>query len=67
MNPIECIWTTLKHYIRKYIKPKNRAELIDGINEYWATVNVQRCNTYIDHLYKVMPDVVRRGGDGTGM
>ena len=49
------------------MKPQKRDDLIAGINEYWQTVTVQRCNTYIDHLYKVMPDVVRRGGEGTGM
>ena len=49
------------------MKPKKRDDLIAGINEYWQTVTVQRCNTYIDHLYKVMPDVVRCGGEGMGI
>ena len=38
MNPIECMWAKMKHFIRKTKKPKNRQELIDGIKEYWSTV-----------------------------
>ena len=52
MNPIECILANFKQHIIKYVKPRKRAELIDGINKYWSTMSVQMCNTYIDHLYK---------------
>ena len=34
MIPIECIWANLKHHIRMYVEPHNRAELIDGINKF---------------------------------
>ena len=30
-------------------------------------VTVQRCNAYIDHLYKVVLEVVKRGGEGAGV
>ena len=41
MNPVECIWAKIRHYIRKYVKPQKRDDLIAGINEYWQTVTVQ--------------------------
>jgi transposase len=31
LNPIECVWHEMKHYLRKYAKPKTKAELEQGI------------------------------------
>ena len=66
MNPIENLWAELKHYIRKTKKPKNKQELIEGILEYWKTVNIEKCNKYINHLYKVIPEVIRQQGQASG-
>lgn len=66
MNPIENLWAGLKHYIRKVKKPTKKDELIAGIKEFWATVTPDMCNRYINHLYKVIPEVIRARGGPSG-
>ena len=66
LNPIENLWHELKEYLRREIKPKNKAELIEGIEEFWSTVDVNKCNRYINHLNKVIPCVIELNGDATG-
>ena len=39
VNPIENIWHELKEYIRREIKPTTKEGLIDGINNFWSTVD----------------------------
>jgi len=65
MNPIENMWAALKEHIRKVKKPRNKAELIEGIQEFWSTVTPEMCNRYINHLFRVIPEVVRRNGGAT--
>ena len=55
LNPIENVWHELKEYIRRQTKPRNKAELIAGIREFWKTVDIPKCRRYIGHLKKVMP------------
>ena len=31
MNPIEMLWHELKNHLRSRVKPKNKEELVDGI------------------------------------
>ena len=38
LNPIENLWHELKEYIRREVKPKTKDELIDGIIEFWSTM-----------------------------
>ena len=66
LNPIENIWHEMKEYIRREIKPKNKQELVDGIVTFWRTVDVQKCNKYINHLKKVIPKVIELNGSATG-
>ena len=66
MNPIENLWANLKHYIRKHKKPRNQEQLKQGILEYWSTVTPDMCNRYIDHLYKVVPAVIKASGHASG-
>ena len=66
LNTIENIWHKLKDYIRREVKPKVKQELIDGILSFWLTVDVPKCNKYIDHLHKVIPKVIERNGCATG-
>ena len=66
LNPIENLWHELKEYLRREIKPKNKAELIEGIEVFWSTVDVNKCNKYINHLKKVIPTVIELNGDATG-
>lgn len=66
MNLIENLWHELKEYMRREIKPTTKQELVDGINRFWETVNVQKCCRYINHLKKVLPKVIEVHGRATG-
>ena len=48
------------------MKPRTKAELIDGIKAFWATVTVEKCIKYIRHLRKVIPRAIELYGDATG-
>ena len=65
-NPIENIWHELKEYIRREVKPRTKEQLVQGIQEFWATVDVQKCQKYVRHLRKVIPRVIELNGDATG-
>ena len=65
-NPIKNLWHELKEYIRREVKPKTKAELVDGIKEFWKTVTVEKCTRYIRHLRKVIPRAIELNGDATG-
>ena len=66
MNPIENLWHEMKEYMRREVKPTNKAELVEGITQFWATVDIYKCCRYIRHLRKVLPKVIEKGGDATG-
>ena len=66
INPIENLWHELKEHIRREIKPTTKNELIDGINHFWATVDIHKCRRYINHLKKVLPRVIELNGEATG-
>jgi transposase len=38
-NPIENLWHELKKHLRREVKPFKKKELIDGINQFWHTVD----------------------------
>lgn len=48
LNVIENLWAYLKHHIRKYVKPKNKEELVNGIGDFWSklTVETALCSAY---------------------
>ena len=56
----------LQEYICRVIKPTNKDELVQGIQQFWATVDVQKCRRYIGHLRRVLPRIVELNGDATG-
>ena len=66
LNPIENLWHELKEHIRGETKPRTKDELVEGIKEFWATVDVAKCNCYIRHLRKVIPAVIQVNGEPTG-
>ena len=66
MNPIEMLWHFLKSFLRRIVKPKNKEELVEGIQQFWQTVTPEKCQRYIGHLQKVMPEVIRRQGKASG-
>jgi transposase len=66
LNPIECVWHEMKHYLRKYTKPKTKAELEQGIYDFWTTMTAAKCSKYIVHLRKVIPEIIKRNGRASG-
>lgn len=38
-DPIENFWHELKEYLRREVKPHNKQELTDSIEQFWTTVN----------------------------
>ena len=65
-NPIENLCHEMKEYLRREIKPRTKQQLIDGIQEFWETVDVVKCTKYIRHLRKVLPCVIGVEGEATG-
>ena len=66
MNPIENLWHEMKEFIRREIKPTTKEQLVNGICQFWTTVDTRKCCRYIGHLRKVLPKVIETGGDATG-
>ena len=66
LNPIENMWHELKEYIRREVKPKTKEELIDGIEAFWFTVDIDKCWKYIRNLHKIIPKVIEVQGAATG-
>ena len=51
-NSIENLWHELKEFIRREVKPHTKDELIQGIVQFWSTVDDAKCRKYIRHLKK---------------
>ena len=68
LNPIQNlhVWHEFKEYIRHEVKPKTKSEFVNGIRQFWDTVDVQECTKYIHHLRKVIPKVIELNGATTG-
>lgn len=66
LNPIENLWHELKEYLRKHVKPRREADLVQGIIQFWQTVTVEKCKKYINHVKTVIPEVIRVNGEATG-
>ena len=58
MNPVENLWHELKEYLRREVKPKTKDQLIAGIEEFWKTVSVAKCQEYKSYLRNVVPKVI---------
>ncbi|CAH1266610.1 Hypp3433 [Branchiostoma lanceolatum] len=63
---IENLWAELKHHLRKTVKPRNQAELVNGILQFWSGVDEEKCQRYIGHLQKVIPKVIEMNGGASG-
>jgi hypothetical protein len=56
----------MKHYISTQVRPQNKAELEEGLVEFWETVTPEKCQRYINHLHKVIPKVIECRGFPSG-
>ena len=66
LNPIEKVWGSMKNFLREKHKPRNMGELKEGIRTFWKQMTPKMCSRYIDHLQKVMPDVIAATGAPSG-
>ena len=48
------------------MKPQNKDNLIQGICMFWAKVTPEKCCRYIDHLKRVIPNVLEVNGEAPG-
>ena len=55
-----------KEFIRREVKPKYKAELVEGIKRFWLTVDATKCQKYIRHLRKVISRIIELNGNATG-
>ena len=65
-NPIENLWHEAKEFLRREVKPTGKQQLIEGIAQFWETVDIAKCRKYIKHLKKVIPRVIELEGGPTG-
>ena len=47
INPIENMWHELKEHLRSKVKPHTKDELVQGICEFWKTVNATKCLRFV--------------------
>ena len=57
---------SLQEFVRCEVKPTTKDELVDGILQFWTTVDVEKCRRYICHLKKGLPKIIEVKGDATG-
>ena len=62
-NAIENLWHAMKEFIRREVKPKNKMELVNGITQFWRTVDRTMC---IKRIRKVLPRIIDLSGEATG-
>lgn len=66
LNVIECVWHQLKEWIRTKAKPHNLFELKKAILTFWKTfMTPQQCLKYINHIHRVIPEVLAANGGPT--
>ena len=58
-NPIEKVWGSMKTFLRDKVNPKNFVELKRRIKAYWKSLTPETCSRYVNHLQKVMPDIIQ--------
>jgi len=56
----------LKWFLRKFVKPKTKEELIAGIKAFLSAVTPTMCTRYVRHIDKVVPVVIARRGTASG-
>ena len=66
LNPIENVWGSMKTFLRNEHKPHNKETLIEGIRRFWRKLTPDVCTKYIDHLKKVIPEVIKVNGEPSG-
>lgn len=65
LNIIENVWAGMKTFLQFTAKPKTKEELVSGICSFWRTLTARQCARYIDHVHRVIPQVIMNNGEAT--
>ena len=65
-KPHRELWHELKEFIRREVKPQTKDQLVQGIVDFWRTVDRNKWIKYIRHLRKVIPKIIEVEGAATG-
>ena len=66
INAVENVWSTMKQYLEKTVKPRKKEELVNGIVDFWKSLTAEQCARYIDHVHRVLPVIVLNDGAPSG-
>ncbi len=55
-----------QEYLRE-VKPRSKNALVQGILDFWVTVDAAKCQRYIRHLRKVILRMIELNGEATGI
>ena len=62
------VWHELKDWLRSVHKAHSKEQLIAGIHQFWEEkMTPAKCQKYISHIRKVIPEIIKRDGQATGM
>lgn len=62
LNPIENVWATMTYHLQTHVKPRTKEVLVGGIRSFWESFTPEQCARYIDHIHRVIPQVINNGG-----
>jgi hypothetical protein len=64
---MEMVWNQMKRYMARK-DPRTKDDLTKYVDEIWDTImnDLELCNRYTDHIYKVVPVVARIAGAASG-
>ena len=57
---------SIQEFLRREVKPTKKEELVNGILQFWTSVTPAKCQRYISHLDKVIPEIIQVQGEATG-
>ena len=57
---------SIQEFLRREVKPTKKEELVNGILQFWTSFTPAKCQRYISHLDKVIPEIIQVQGEATG-
>ena len=63
---IENVWSAMKGFLSRTVKPRKRDDLVDCIKRFWEGLSAQSCMRYIDLIHRVIPIVILNDGEASG-
>ena len=57
----------MKQFLHTEYKSQNLMELKAGIGIFWKSLTPDVCTRYINHIHTVIPVVIEKNGDASGV